>query len=98
VSLRLAMVTGPALDSTNVREVKVWAPGARVVEIMGDFVDWLPVPLIRQANGEWRGYYRISPGLHRVNVRLDGLDLDVPMNWPREKDEFLGMVALVLVR
>jgi hypothetical protein len=98
VSFRLAMVTGPALDSTNIREVKVWAPGARVVEIMGDFVDWLPVPLIRQANGEWRGYYRISPGLHRVNVRLDGLDLDVPMNWAREKDEFLGTVALVLVR
>jgi hypothetical protein len=92
------MVTGPALDSTNIREVKVWAPGARVVEIMADFVDWLPVPLIRQPNGEWRGYYRISPGLHRVNVRLDGVELDAPLNWPQERDEFLGAVALVLVR
>ena len=98
VSLRLAMVTGPALDSTDLREVRVWAPGASVVELMADFVDWIPVPLVRQPNGEWRGYYRIAPGLHRVNLRLDGTDLDVPENWPQEKDEFLGTVSLVLVR
>ena len=98
VALRLAMVTGPALDSTDIREVRVWAPGARTVEIMADFVDWLPVPLVRQPNGEWRGYYRIAPGLHRVNVRLDGTELDAPLNWPTEKDEFLGLVALVLIR
>lgn len=98
VSLRLALVTGPALDSTGIREVRVWAPGARIVELMADFVDWLPVPLIRQPNGEWRGYYRIAAGLHRVNVRLDGIDMDVPMNWPHQKDEFLGTVALVLIR
>lgn len=98
VSFRLAMVTGPALDSTDIREVRVWAPGARVVELMADFVDWIPVPLIRQPNGEWRGYYRISPGLHRVNVRLDGAELVAPLNWPQEKDDFLGTIALVLVR
>jgi hypothetical protein len=94
----LALVTGPAYDSTNIREVKVWAPGARVVELMADFVDWLPVPLIRQPNGEWRGYYHISPGLHRVNLRLDGVDIAAPLNWSVQKDEFLGSVALVLVR
>ena len=98
VSFRLAMVTGPALDSTHIREVRVWAPGARVVELMADFVDWVPVPLVRQPNGEWHGFYRISPGLHRVNVRLDGVDLETPLNWPQEKDEFLGTIALVLVR
>jgi hypothetical protein len=98
VSLRLAMVTGPALDSMDIREVRVWAPGAQTVELLADFVDWIPVPLVRQPNGEWRGYYRISPGLHRVNIRMDGTELDVPMNWPTAKDEFLGTVALVLVR
>lgn len=98
VSFSLAMVTGPALDSMFIREVRVWAPGAAVVELMADFVDWLPVPLVKQANGEWRGYYRISPGLHRVNIRLDGATIKAPLNWPNEKDEFLGSVALVLVR
>jgi hypothetical protein len=98
VNVRISMVTGPAYDSTNIREVRVWAPGAQVVELMGDFVDWIPVPLIRQPNGEWRGYYHISPGLHRVNVRLDGTVMEAPLNWPLQKDEFLGTVALVLVR
>jgi hypothetical protein len=68
------------------------------VELMADFVDWIPAPLIRQPNGEWRGYYYVKPGLHRVNLRLDGQDIDSPVNWPLEKDEFLGTVALVLVR
>jgi hypothetical protein len=98
VNFRIAMVTGPAYDSTHIREVRVWAPGAQVVELMADFVDWIPVPLIRQPNGEWRGYYQISPGLHRVNVRLDGTVMEAPLNWPLDKDEFLGTVALVLVR
>jgi hypothetical protein len=94
----LSMVTGPALDSTFIREVRVWAPGAGVVELMADFVDWIPVPLIKQQNGEWRGYYRISPGLHRVNLRLDGTTIEAPLNWTIAKDDFLGSVALVLVR
>lgn len=98
VSMRLALVMGPALDSTGIREIKVWAPGAQVVELMADFVDWIPVPLIRQPGGEWQGFYRVPPGLHRLNLRLDNRDLDIPMNWPRERDEFLGSVALVLVR
>lgn len=98
VTERLALVIGPALDSTNIREIRIWAPGARVVEIMADFVNWVPVPVIRQPNGEWRGYYRVAPGLYRLNIRIDGTGLDAPMNWPRERDEFLGMVALVRVR
>ena len=91
-------MVGPALDSTGIREVKAWAPGARVVEVMADFVDWIPVPLNRQPGGEWLGYYRIPPGLHRLNLRLDGTDLDAPLNWRLERDEFLGTVALVIVR
>ncbi|HEX6316025.1 MAG TPA: hypothetical protein VFZ73_14240, partial [Gemmatimonadaceae bacterium] len=98
VSLRFALVTGPPLDSTDIREVRVWAPGSTVVELMADFVDWLPVPLVRHPSGEWRGYYRIPPGLHRVNLRLDGVMLAAPLNWPQDKDDFLGAVALVLVR
>jgi hypothetical protein len=98
VTHRLALVVGPSLDSLFIREVKVWAPGARVVEVMADFVDWLPVPLLRQPNGEWKGYYRIPPGLHRVNVRIDGEYLDAPLNWHHVNDEFQGTVALVIVR
>lgn len=98
VTQRLALVLGHPLDSLHLREVRVWAPGARVVELMADFVDWLPVPLVRQPNGEWRGYYRVPPGLHRLNLRLDGQDIDVPTNLAREQDDLLGAVGIIVVR
>ena len=78
--------------------MRVWAPGIKTVELLGDFTDWIPVPLIRQPNGEWRGYYQVTPGVHRVNVRLERSELDVPVNLARVKDEFTGDVGLIIVR
>jgi hypothetical protein len=98
VTHRLALVIGFALDSADLREIRVWAPGVRSVELMADFVDWLPVPLVKQANGEWIGYYRITPGRHRLNLRLDRQTIDVPTNLVREDDDFQGAVAVVIVR
>ena len=94
----LALVIGPALDSLEVREIRVWAPGVSKVELLADFVDWVPVPLVRQPNGEWQGYYYVAAGLHRLNLRLDGRELAVPRNLARERDEFIGDVGLVVVR
>jgi hypothetical protein len=98
VTERLAMVVGFALDSADLREIRVWAPGIDKVELMADFVDWLPVPLIKQPNGEWRGYYRVSPGLHRFNLLLNGTDRDVPTNQPSEPDDFGTKVGIIQVR
>ena len=94
----LALVMGEALDSLGIREIRVWAPGVREVEMLADFVDWIPVPLIRQPNGEWQGYYRVSPGLHRLNLRLDGRELAVPRNLARVRDDFSGEVGLIVVK
>ena len=94
----LALVIGDALDSLGIREIRVWAPGVRDVELLADFVDWIPVPLVRQPNGEWQGYYRVAPGLHRLNLRLDGRELAVPRNLPSGVDDFNGQVGLILVR
>ena len=98
VGERLALVIGEALDSASLREVRVWAPGIVTVELLGDFTEWVPVPLVRERAGEWVGYYRISPGTHRINVRLDREEIDVPVNLVRVRDEFVGSVGLVLVR
>jgi hypothetical protein len=94
----LALVIGDALDSLGIREIRVWAPGVREVELLADFVDWIPVPLIRQPNGEWRGFYRVQPGLHRLNLRLDGREIAVPRNLPAQTDDFNGRVGLILVK
>lgn len=98
ITERLALVIGPSLDSLSLREVRVWAPGIRIVELLGDFTEWVPVPLIRQPNGEWRGYYHVTPGIHRINLRLNRDEIDVPVNLARVKDEFSGDVGLIIVR
>lgn len=98
VTHRLALVIGYPLDSADLREIRVWAPGVQTVELVADFVDWVPVPLIKQPDGVWRGYYRVAPGLHRLNLRLDRSEFDVPTNLRAMPDDFLGRVGLVVVR
>ena len=61
---------GPA--ATGVREIKLRAPGARSVELAGDFTDWLPIGLERKGKEDWVGRLAIPPGIHRVAVRVDG--------------------------
>ena len=98
ITERLALVIGPALDSLSLREVRVWAPGIASVELLADFSQWIPVPLIRQPDGEWRGYYYVSAGMHRLNLRLNRQDIDVPVNLARLRDDFAGDVGLIIVR
>jgi hypothetical protein len=98
VTERLALVMGLAYDSTNIREIRVWAPGIDRVELMADFVEWIPVPLVKVAPGEWQGFYRVPPGAHRLNLVLNGSEMEVPTNLAREEDDFSGAVGVIIVR
>ena len=98
ITERLALVIGPALDTLGLREVRAWAPGIERVELMADFTEWVAVPLVRQSTGEWIGYYRVTAGAHRLNLRLNRDELDVPVNLLRVRDEFTGDVGLIIVR
>ncbi|MBV6522187.1 MAG: hypothetical protein MNPFHGCM_02333 [Gemmatimonadaceae bacterium] len=95
---RLAIAIGEPYDSASLREVRVWAPGIQRVELIADFTQWIPVPLIKVTAGEWHGYYHIPPGAHRLNLLLNGVELDVPANLVRVIDDFNGAVGLVIVR
>jgi hypothetical protein len=94
----LAIVVGEPYDSLFLREVRVWAPGNPRVELLADFTDWVPVPLVRQASGDWRGYYRVPPGARRVNLRLNGMEVVVPLNVSAVDDEFTGRVGVLIVK
>jgi hypothetical protein len=90
------------------RVLRVLVPGARRVELMGDFTDWTPValaPLDRRAAGRgrdgddvWLAELVIAPGVHRVNVRVDGGPWRPPPGLSVVRDEFGGEVGLLVVR
>lgn len=77
--------------------IRVRAPNARSVEIMGDFTQWRPVALRRNADGSWLFDVRIEPGTHQVNIRVDGGPWMVPPGLPTITDEFGGSVGLLVV-
>jgi hypothetical protein len=77
----------------------LYARGATAVEISGDFTDWRPVPLSRNpANADaWVATFRISPGMHRINVRRDGGPWMVPGGTTRSADDFDGEVGVFVL-
>jgi len=78
--------------------IRVRAPNARSVEIMGDFTQWRPVALQRDGEGSWHLDVRIGTGAHQINVRVDGGSWMVPPSLPAITDEFGGSVGLLVVR
>jgi hypothetical protein len=71
---------------------------ARRAEVMGDFTDWKPQPLIPLSGGRWTYRVALSPGVHHLNVRFDGGDWLVPSGAVQVDDGFGGRVGLVVVR
>jgi hypothetical protein len=83
--------------AAGLRAVRVVVPGARVVELAADFTDWEPVPLRRLAGDEWEIVLPLTAGAHRVNVRVDGGPWLAPRGARVERDEFGGVVGVVVV-
>ena len=64
--------------------IEITASNAKRVELMADFTDWQPVLLERAREGAaWRIERAISPGLHRISLRVDGGTWVAPSNLPR---------------
>jgi hypothetical protein len=79
-------------------ELRLRLPGARRVEIMGEFSDWQPLPLAAAAPDVWTVTLRLAPGIYRFNVRVDGGDWFVPSGVPSVEDDFSGRVGIIVVR
>jgi hypothetical protein len=82
----------------ELRALRVHAPGASSVELMGDFTDWQPVALTYTGAGAWEIRLPLTPGVHRVNIRVDGGAWSVPAGARREASEFGGVVGVIVVR
>jgi hypothetical protein len=86
---------GPAVASG--REIVIHAADARTVELAGDFTDWKPVALQPWGADAWRTILPLSPGLHRLAIRIDDGTWQAPSGTRPITSEFGGEVAEVVV-
>lgn len=78
--------------------VAIRAPGARTVEISGDFNAWTPIALRETAPDLWEATVPLTAGTHRISVRINGERWLAPPGVPSVDDEFNGRVGVVAVR
>ena len=77
--------------------LQVNVPGAQLVEINGDFTNWIPVPLVPAAGDRWSVSIRIKRGKYQMNMRVDGGQWIVPPGLLSMADEFGGTVGLLVI-
>jgi hypothetical protein len=92
--------TGFRIERLDPRVVEFSLPGrgAHLVELMGDFTDWRPVPLEYASSGWWRVALPVSDGVHQVNVRFDGGPWESPPGVTAVADEFGGVSGRIVVQ
>jgi hypothetical protein len=88
-------VSGPTVTASRDR-LEVRVDHASSVDVMGDFTNWLPIPLARDGQ-TWHFERSLSPGPHRIALRIDGGTWTTPANLPRMTDDLGGVVGLLTV-
>ena len=73
-------------------------PGARTVELSGDFNQWTPTAMTQSAPDVWEVAMPLHAGTHRVNVRVNGDRWSAPPGLPAVRDEFNGTVGILVIR
>jgi hypothetical protein len=75
----------------------VHAPRARRVELMGDFTDWRPLVMRREADDHFAARVRLPAGSYRINVRVDGGTWTAPPGTTQVADEYNGASGLLVI-
>jgi len=71
---------------------------ASVVEVSGDFTNWVPLGLERAKDeGWWSKTLLLRPGKYQMNLRLNGGQWIVPPGLLSMVDEFGGSVGLLVI-
>ncbi len=85
-------------ENGRVRIVIPYSDASQQLAIAGEWNEWTPLPLARNANGEWFVAVDLEPGLYTFGLLVDGVTWAVPDGIASVPDEFGGTVALLLVR
>ncbi len=83
--------------ANGMEKLVIHVGGVESVEVMGDFSDWSPLTLTRRGRDLWELALPLSPGVHSVNVRVDGGPWAPPPGVPTMRDGYNGEVGLVVV-
>lgn len=75
----------------------VHAPHARRVELMGDFTDWHPLVMRREADDHFAARIQLPAGSYRINVRVDGGAWTAPPGTTPVADEYNGAAGLLVI-
>ncbi|OYV71649.1 MAG: hypothetical protein B7Z72_06465 [Gemmatimonadetes bacterium 21-71-4] len=81
----------------SLERLQVHIPGVQSVEVMGDFTDWQPVELVQRGRDLWEALLPIGPGVHQLNVRVDGGKWLPPPDTPTMRDGFNGEVGVLVM-
>ena len=94
----VAAVFEVAESELGKRTLRIRVPNARTVELSGDFTNWQPISLTRASDDRWETTMAITPGMHRLAIRVDGDTWSPPPGVSSVKDEFQGNVGVIVVK
>lgn len=78
-------------------QVTLQLDGARTVALAGEWNDWVPAPMRRDASGRWTAILALRPGVYRCALLVDGKRWVAPPGAPKTGDDFGGEVGLLVV-
>lgn len=81
----------------TVHRLAIVGPAADRAEVMGDFTDWQPRPLVRAGDRRWTLDAALSRGVHQLNVRFDDGEWVAPEGTAAVDDGFGGEVGIFVV-
>jgi hypothetical protein len=104
----LTQVMGSQSPSVGALRVSgIQADGSRIivvqldhgdrVDIMGDFTEWDAIAMRRTAAHTWTVALPISVGAHRLNIRVDGGEWEVPPGMPALPDDFGSTAGVIAI-
>ncbi|HXD48771.1 MAG TPA: glycogen-binding domain-containing protein [Gemmatimonadaceae bacterium] len=83
---------------SGLQKIVIHVGGVETVDVMGDFSDWSPLTLVRRGRDLWELSVPVSPGVHQINVRVDGGPWMAPPGIPTVRDAFDGEVGMIVVQ
>jgi hypothetical protein len=78
--------------------IAIHAESAGTVEVMGDFSAWQPRALLHVHRSRWGARVRLEPGVHQIQVRVDGGPWAPPDGLSTSDDGFSGVVGVFVAR